>query len=290
MKTGRLKHRQGFTLVELVVVLAIMALLATAAMPLFSGYTQQAKDTVAISETSAVVRAAQIKAVELTAQDKLSSFTASYEQIMANVGLPGSIVSAKVNDFGTVTNLEYTAANGLLVRYDAAGKPKLTVVKASNGENGGPTPTANPTFTQFESWVKDGNDLVTKLVTEGKLSSLDRKDQIAAFAKDQPNGLLPQVNPVYMEGSSYNGQTLYWRPYYIGSASSPLSILYADTGSTGHGTWNAKLLYVNGKIYRASNYNSKSIAGFSNNKTYRSYEDVLTWLSDNQYTEIPFAD
>ncbi|MBQ9982750.1 MAG: prepilin-type N-terminal cleavage/methylation domain-containing protein, partial [Oscillospiraceae bacterium] len=53
------KRLKGFTLVEIIVVLVILAVLATAMIPALTGYIDKAKEKTAIAEARNIVTAAQ---------------------------------------------------------------------------------------------------------------------------------------------------------------------------------------------------------------------------------------
>lgn len=75
------RQRSAFTLVELIVVLAILAVLLIAIVPRVSGYVSSARETAAQNNASAILRAAELYIVEqerdgLTPQSLLTNGSA----------------------------------------------------------------------------------------------------------------------------------------------------------------------------------------------------------------------
>lgn len=248
------KGKQGFTLIELVVVMVIMAILAAASVPLLNGYVLQGKESLALSECQSAVRVTQAQADILALSGKLGdiSTSAMYTTIKQNNELPGDIKSVdRPGGSGIVTHLFYQASNGLLVEYDAAQDPKYKIVDSE-----GDTPSTNPDNTDpsLAALAANAKEMTIALSKASGNMDPSRESVISALANSGVT--FPRVTENQLKGTQFEGKVLYWKPYYVYSRTEPYVVFFASTSATGYDGWNAYLLWIDGSIYQPSGTSS----------------------------------
>ena len=98
------KKNGGFTLVELIVVIAILAILAGVAVPAYSGYIKRANDTAVLAELDAIQTAGQSAcALEGTTLAKITVSNAGVIDVTAADTTLDAKVEATFDEFYTTT-------------------------------------------------------------------------------------------------------------------------------------------------------------------------------------------
>lgn len=135
-KACRRRDRGGFTLVELIVVLAILAILATLLIPTMTGYIDKANEEKIVAETRMAVMAAQTVVSENYARDP-----EAWNDVRLDTANPGE----PENFLGEIQTLSETQGNIKSVEIKSG---KVTALSYANGDV-----TCN-----YQSGIKDDED------------------------------------------------------------------------------------------------------------------------------------
>ncbi len=133
--------QKGFTLIELMIVVAIIGILAAVAIPAYGNYTKKAKFTEVTMATQAVKTAVEVCASDL---GSVASCQAGSNGVPADIGTSGKYVASVA-----------TAANGV-----------ITATAVKNQGLAGETYTLTPTFsaTTGVSWTVGGSCLTAPAI------------------------------------------------------------------------------------------------------------------------------
>lgn len=263
-------RKNGFTMVELIVVIVIILVLAAVLVPSLLKYIRKAQEAAAIEECAGVVKMAGVERAEWLSEGGTAPANA---EIVQSAGANGEIIKVTYSkeDFD-VTYMMYECKSGIVVIYEYDKDPQFRIARENET-----TPT-----TIIQNWINSANDIAKEFIENGQKYGFDRQKVIEKIYKDN-SGLL-QVDNDILKGTKYESDmnSLYWRPYYYGSDDNLSTFLYANTNSDGTvKTWDASIIYLDGKTYEyKGDGKTMNIAGIFNCKT---TDDVKLWLEDKGF-------
>ena len=140
---NRIKEKKGgFTLVELIIVLVILAILAAFLVPTLTGYVDRANEKALIAETRLAVMAAQTLGDEVYAAGKTPEFgdgkTVLATDVKTLAEVDGTIESVTYNDKAKVTALTYkSGGKSCNYKYDTTSGGTYEVPTSESGAGAG---------------------------------------------------------------------------------------------------------------------------------------------------------
>jgi len=235
-----IKSKNGFTLVEIIVVLVILAVMAAIIVPSYAGYIDKARATrckmqrADLAEKFLAMYYDDDRLRECTTRDEITAVTGeNVAQYMRDNGYYEGSVKCPVDN--QAYGFRFTYTNN---------RPKGEFICSCVEDS--------DEFSAFEAISKSAAAAYT---------GWDRADVIRSVYEEY--GGLPAVSSDVLKGTAFDGETLYWRPYYLADRKSV--IFFADEitySSSVQGQWKGRILRIDGSIYVNTSGNP-GIAWFS---------------------------
>jgi len=248
------KNEKGFTLVEIIVVLAIIAILYAITIPSMIGLISSSQEKSAIVECRRVVQAAQATAVEQYAQDidSLKNIKAASSDILLLAEVSGQIVDIDcVIDNGFVIRLIYHVKNGKYVLFE---ENTYTVYEDT------------PNLNTVVNYLKTNENLLE----EAASMSGNVWDNLRNLYKEEYDGEYPSISEeeknILSGVSTASLATLTWKPIILGD-NGINGVMMICSSSTSIN--NAYLIYYDGSYYYHENgYGTKDTSWISDKGTF----------------------
>jgi type IV pilus assembly protein PilA len=149
---GQKRKNAGFTLVEIIIVIAILGILAMIAIPRYSGYTSAAKDSVDNANARTLTKIAHA----------IEAKTESFPLTLAEFNVPGEHLSKTIVPVNPENSFSYDSSTGT-----------VTVVNTGGGESEPPEEPEDPDDPPEDTTAADiqsVNNAVTELSLSGGTS------------------------------------------------------------------------------------------------------------------------
>lgn len=232
-----MKNRKGFTLIELIVVIAILGILALFLVPSFMGYAKDAKQSVCESNMTSIQRAYHF---QMAKQEK------DEERDFLN-----KVMNNEFDDFSTAPKCPSGGIYYIINTGEEAGQSVFQVVCTEHSNVLGriPTQILNQ-MKHFNQYVRDldiKSDEFKKYYElyqeSGGKGNMNYFKTEVLKNNDRLRNYLQFINGGSWPTLQVNGQTLYVQPYIDSyrSDSSGDIIIYASPN--GNGNWNTNYIY-----------------------------------------------
>ena len=267
-----MRNKKGFTLVEIIVVLVILAVLAATVIPAFLGVIERAKQSEAKEECRLLVMASKAVLTNEVIIDQVITNDITWEdedfylksKTMAE--LDGEVIKIGTTGY-SVVYAQYRSSNGYSVEYDINTEMKYKILEDEEGV------TPYEKAKEFMETLKAGWSSGT--------ASYDKTQEVQAEMLEEYNGEYPKINDEEFskledENFSENDTDLYWIPVVTEDGEDVMMIASNSKDRVG-GIFGA-MVYYNNKYY----YHAHSTT-FSNkvNYTYVSDRGTLSTELDS---------
>ncbi|MCL2677900.1 MAG: type II secretion system GspH family protein [Clostridiales bacterium] len=130
MKQLSLKNKKGFTLVELIVVIVILAALAAFLIPSLAGFIQRANNSVIMAEARSALLAMQT----MVSEDYAGGTALPADSADGTFGTAGLAAAKILGEYpGTVTSVEYDKGRVMTFTYANVNNSKYVIYTVTGG-------------------------------------------------------------------------------------------------------------------------------------------------------------
>lgn len=263
---------KGFTLVELIVVIAILATLGLLLVPQISGYVEESQRVVCMNNLNLVQRS------YLTAKttDEKVSMTA----VITNKN--GKYFSGKAECPKTHDEYGRQYLDNLWCPYHKMSTlGELTIYDEYVASN------MDSLLAKIEKCaeVKDKDKCISEL-TNGKIINFAnaRNDTLRAVMKEQYGNTWPAIDNKLASAAGLNSSTQYYfQPYYTDDKT---ELLFVTTDNNGHGNWATNLIFHQGQWYKLNDSEGKTVSLTNFQK--KSAQEIKNELNSSKFTKVNY--
>ncbi len=263
----------GFTLVELIIVIAIIGILSAVLVPNYISYLSSAKSAVCMSNREALLKSYDLERTDTITKTDSRQFTQSI-----NIDDFYNLIAQAASDLGLERFGSTSSYKGLC----PAGK-KVTATINHDFSCTLVCPLHGITTNGSESDYDLSLGLIEQIIADHfeNHNHFQGEQLISDYFKAN-GGTLNKVDENLTEQVLGKNEPLYWRPSRANFSDSGKTItgyvMYASSGNdSSHANWQASMLIYNGVYYKPANGQTASVAFGSDT---RNDDQMKQWLTE----------